>query len=150
MTLIPNTNSVVSYAYTIMIGNRKVGTLQGFDPSANRPLQRVREIMDEAPDIFEIVPGRTDLTISIDRLETYDQAMMDALGYASFEDISEVTDPIDIVETITPPATKNVKPRTLLYQRCWITSWSKTIREGTITVTERVTLWPEKIIRQQL
>ncbi len=150
MTLIPNTNTVVSYAYTIMVGNRKIGTLQGFDPSANRMLDRIREIMNEDDDIVEIAPGRSEFTIAIDRLETYDQAMMDALGYTSFEDISQVTDPIQIVETITGPVSKGSPSRTIVYQNCWIQNWSKTIREGTVTVTERVTLWPERIRRQKL
>jgi PAS domain-containing protein len=133
-----------------MSGNRKIGTLQGFDPSANRQLERIREIMNEDSDIFEIVPGRTEFTISIDRIETYNQAMLDALGYTSFEDISQITDPIQIVETITGPVSKGSPKRTIVYQNCWIQGWSKTIREGTITVTERVTLWPERILRQQL
>lgn len=148
MTLIPTSNTVVSYAYTILAGNKKVGTLQGFDPSANRMLDRVREIMNEADDIVEIVPGRTDFTLNIDRLETYNAAMMDALGYSSFEDISQITDPIQIVETITGPVSKGSPKRTIVYQNCWIQTWSKTIREGTITVTERVALWPERIVRQ--
>jgi hypothetical protein len=148
MTLIPTSNTVVSYAYTVLAGNKKIGTLQGFDPSANRMLDRVREIMNEDADIVEIVPGRTDFTLSIDRLETYNAAMMDALGYASFEDISEITDPIQIVETITGPVSKGSPKRTIVYQNCWVQTWSKTIREGTVTVTERVALWPERIIRQ--
>jgi len=150
MTLIPDTNTAVSYAYTVMVGNRKIGTLQGFDPSANRMLDRIREIMNEDQDIVEIAPGRSEFTIAIDRLETYDQAMMDTLGYASFEDVSKITDPIDIVEILTGPVAKGSPRRTIVYQRCWIQNWSKTIREGTITVTERVTLWPERIIRQKL
>jgi len=148
MTLIPNTNTVVSYAYTVMVGNRKIGTLQGFNPSANRALERIRELMNEVDDIKEITPGRTDFDITIERLETYDEAMLDALGYASFEDLSQITDPMNIVEEIRGPVAKGSPRRTIVYERCWITSWAKQIREGTITVTETVSLWPERIYRQ--
>ena len=150
MTLIPNTNTAVSYAYTIMVGNKKIGTLQGFNPSANRQLDRVREIMNEVDDIVEIVPGRSEFTLTIEKLETYDASMMDALGYASFEDISQITDPIDIVEEIRGPVSKGSPKRTIVYQRVWIQNWAKTIREGTITITETVTAWPERIFRQKL
>lgn len=141
-TRIPNTRTAVSYAYTIKANGVPIGTLQGFNPSANRTLERVREILNEEVDTVEIVPGRTEFTITVDRLETYEKAMMDALGFASFEDISKVTDPILIVEEIRGPQGQT---RRIEYQRCWVQTWSKTIREGTITVTENVTLWPERI-----
>jgi hypothetical protein len=144
-TRIPNVKTVVSYSYTIKANGVPIGTLQGFSPSANRTLERVREIMgnDAAQDTFEIVPGRTEFTISIDRFETYDKVMMKALGYTSLEDISVVTDPILIIETVRNKAGQT---RTIEYQDCWVQSWAKTIREGTITVTETVTLWPTRIV----
>ena len=144
-TRIPNVKTVVSYSYTVKANGKAIGTLQGFNPSANRNLERVREIMgnDAAQDTFEIVPGRTEFTISIDRFETYDKAMMQALGYASLEDVSVVTEPISITEVVRDKAGMS---RIIEYQDCWIQSWAKTIREGTITVTETVTLWPTRIV----
>jgi hypothetical protein len=146
MTRIPNTTVAVSYAYTVKANGKVIGTVQGFNPTANRNLERVREILNEASDLVEIVPGRTEFSITLDRLETYNQSMMEALGFASFEDISQVTDPIQIVEEIRGPASLGNPSRTIVYERCWIQTWGKTIREGTITVTENVTLWPEQII----
>jgi hypothetical protein len=142
MTRIPNTKSVVSYAYTVKANGTKVGTLQGFNPSANRNLERVREIMNEEVDTVEIVPGRTDFTISVDRFETYDAAVMQALGYAEFDTLDKIVDSIDIVEEIQGP---NGLKRTIGYLQCWVNSVNKTVREGTITVSESVTLWPTKI-----
>ena len=144
-TRIPNVKTVVSYAYTISANGVNIGTLQGFNPSANRNLERVREILgnDSSIDTFEIVPGRTEFTISIDRIETYNAAMMKALGFTAFEDISVVTDPIQILETVRDKAGNT---RSIEYKDCWIQSWNKTIREGTITVTESVTLWPTRIV----
>lgn len=139
MTRVPNTKSVVSYAYSIKANGTIIGTLQGFNPSANRNLERVREIKNELIDTVEIVPGRTDYTISIDKLETYDTTLMKALGYSNFTTLHEITDPIDIIEEITGP---NGIRRVISYNKCWIQSVSKTVREGTITVSEQVTLFP--------
>lgn len=142
MTRIPDTKSAVSYAYTIKINGTAVGTLQGFTPTSNRLLDRVREIMNEEADIKEIVPGRSEFTITIDRLETYDTAMMKALGYGTILTIDQIQTPFEIVEQLTGPLGQT---RVLSYQRCWVQNISKTIREGTITVSETVTIWPERI-----
>jgi len=147
MTRIPNTTTTVSYAYTVKAQGSVIGTLQGFNPTANRSLERIREILNEATDIVEIVPGRTEFSITLDRLETYNESMMEALGFASFEDISQVTDPIQILEEVRGPSGAI---RKIVYERCWVQTWGKTIREGTITVTENVTLWPEQIIATRI
>jgi hypothetical protein len=146
MTRIPNTTTVASYAYTVKANGDVIGTLQGFNPTANRTLERIREIMNTLEDIVEIIPGRTEFSITLDRLETYNKSMMEALGFSTFEDISKVTDPIQIVEEVRGPVSSGPSTRIITYERCWIQSWGKTIREGTITVTENVTLWPERII----
>jgi hypothetical protein len=143
-TLIPNTNTVVSYAYTISsTAGGVLGTLQGFNPSGNRQLERIRGI-EFAPlqDTIEIVPGRTDFQMTADRFETYDKSMLEALGFETFEDLTQITDPIDITETLTNPQGNT---RTIHYVGVWVNNWSKTIREGTITVTENVTMWATSI-----
>lgn len=142
MTRIPNTKSVVSYAYTIKANGIKVGNLQGFNPSANRNLERVREIMNDLDDTVEILPGRTDFQLTLDRLETYDDTMLEALGYDSFDFIHELVDPIDIIEEISGPGGRT---RVVQYSQCWLQSTNKTIREGTISVTESVTAWPTNV-----
>jgi len=132
----------VSYAYTVKVNGTAVGTLQGFTPTSNRLLDRVREIQNEEIDIVEIVPGRSEFTITIDRLETYDTAMMKALGYGTLLTIDQIQTPFEIVEQLTGPLGQT---RVLSYQRCWVQNISKTVREGTITVSETVTIWPERI-----
>jgi len=143
MTRIPNTNSVVSYAYTVKINGVAVGTLQGFNPTSNRTLERVRQIMNEEDDIFEIVPGRSEFSISIDRLETYDSAMMKVLGYGNLLTIDQIQTPFEIVEQLVGPLGQT---RAISYQKCWIQNISKTVREGTTTVSETVSIWPERIV----
>ena len=142
MTKIPLTTSVVSYAYTLMAGASVIGTLQGFNPSSNRTLERVRQLMAETQDILEIVPGRTESTISIDRIETYTDTAMEALGFGPEDTLDMIEVPFNIVETIISPTGKK---RTVIYEDCWVNSVAKTVREGTITVSESITLWPTKI-----
>jgi len=142
-TIIPNTQSVVSYAYTIKANGVEIGTLQGFNPTGNRTVERVREILNTLEDTFEIVPGRSEFKITIDRIETYNKNVIKALGYNIFgESIAQVRDPITIVEQVTGP---NGESRLITYDRCWISSWSKTIQEGQITTKENVTLEVERI-----
>lgn len=142
-TIIPNTQSVVSYAYTIKANGVEIGTLQGFNPSANRQVERVREIRNTLEDTFEIVPGRSEFKITIDRVETYNKNVISALGYNIFgESIAQIRDPVTIVEQITGP---NGESRQIVYDRCWLTSWSKSVVEGTITVKENVNIEVERI-----
>ncbi|MFA5396336.1 MAG: hypothetical protein WC346_10050 [Methanogenium sp.] len=142
-TRIPYTKSTVSYGYTVSANGVPIGNVQGFNPTQNRNLERVREIMNEIDDIVEIVPGRTDISITIDRFETYDKNMMEAMGFSTYEDISQITTPILIMEEIRSPITG--AGRKIQYQDCWFSTWGKTVREGTITVTENVTIFPTRI-----
>lgn len=142
-TIIPNTQSVVSYAYTIKANGVEIGTLQGFNPTGSRAVDRVREIRNTLEDTFEIVPGRSEFKITLDRTETYNKNVIAALGYDIFgESIAQIRDPITIVEQILGP---NGESRQIIYDRCWITSWSKSVTEGTITVKENVGLEVERI-----
>jgi hypothetical protein len=150
MTRIPNTNTTVSYAYTIKAAGKPIGTLQGFTPTANRQLDRVREIMNELVDTVEIVPGRSDFSLSIDRFETYDASMMEVLGFDGFTDLSQVVDPFQIVEEIRGPVARGGKRRIIVYEGCWIQSITKTVREGQTTVNESVTVQVTRIIASPL
>ena len=143
MTLIPNTQTVVSYAYTIKANGKRIGTLQDFSPDQSRLLDRVRELANVVDDIVEIVPGRTEFTINITRLELYTANMIDALGYdITGTSIAQIRDPIQIIEEWTGPTGKR---RTVIYDRCWIKDLKKTVHEGTTTVTETATVWPERV-----
>ena len=144
-TQIPHTQTVVSYAYTVSANGTPLGTLQGFNPSANRPLERIRELQNEVDDTIEIVPGRTDFTISIDKFELYSgNAMMALTGNKDGTlDISTIITPFTITEQIKDPVKGTT--RTVHYNNCWPTSLSKTIREGQITVMETVQLWVTSI-----
>ena len=138
-TQIPNRKTVVSYSYTIQVGGKTVGTLQGFSPTMNRPLERIRELRADMgdQDTFELVPGRTEISATIDRLETYDSNLMTTLGVTGVTGITNATNSFDIVEIVADTLGNE---RVIFYQDCWVESWSKQVREGTVTVTENATI----------
>lgn len=132
----PSTQSSVYYSYDVLVNGQRVGTLQRFSPSSDRALQRVREIANSAVDTVEIVPGRTERRIDCERFETYNKSMIQALGYSP-ADIGDITAPITIVEIMHKP---DGGKRRITYQDCWPRTWSKSVQEGTITVTETMSL----------
>ena len=145
MARIPNTDTTVSYSYALSANGKTIGTLQGFTPTNNRNLERVREIngTTTTADIKEVVFGRGEITLRIDRFETYNTSVLEALGL-TIVDLSQITDPITITETMED-GQGNVT--TIQYLDCAIQSCSKTVREGTITVGEAVDLWPTQIVK---
>jgi len=131
--------STVHYQYTIMMNGQKVGTIQRFNPSSERDLVRIHQIMNDEQDTVEIAMGRTATQITVERFETNQSALLDAIGMESYDDISDITVPIEIVEKMIKPG--NEKPRILHYVKCVPKSWSKSISVDQITVTESVTFW---------
>lgn len=143
-TQVPVTSTVVSYAYTISVNGKPIGTIQGFNPTSTRTTERIHEIQNVHKDTVEIVPGRTEIKITIDRMEIYTQHVVEALGLNPFEEgIVQITQPIDIIETLRDYT--GVAKRTTTYANCWISSWAKQITEGTVTVKENVTVECESI-----
>ena len=130
--------SAVFYSYEVKVNGQKVGTLQSFSPSSTRDLERIREIAYSDIDTLEIVPGRTEHQLQIDKIELYTKSLIEALGYEPVS-ISDLSHSLTIVETMhRPDGTK----RKMSYDRCWINSWNKQINANNVTITESVTLWP--------
>ena len=136
MGLAPSTQTAVYYSYDVLVNWQKVGILQKFSASSNRTLERIREIANSSTDTVEIIPGRTERTIDIDRFETYSKNLIMALGYEP-ADIGDLNAPITIVEVMHKP---DGGKRQIIYQDCWPQSWSKSITVGTTTITENVKL----------
>jgi len=136
-------HATVYYQYMIMIDGKAVGTIQRFNPSTERDLERIREIMNNSDDTVEIAVGRSDTQITTERVELNKQAMMNILAPGDdFVDISQLNVPVNIVEVLRyPDGTK----RTIVYQDCEAKSYSKTTSVDTITVTESVTFWVRKV-----
>ena len=147
-TRIPITKTTVSYAYTISVNGVLIGNIQEFNITGTRALDRVREIQNELSDTVEIVPGRTDYTITIGRLETYAQGLIQALGYDASADLSQLTTPVLIQEEIKDPVTGG--GRKIQYIDCWTNMWTKPLTEGTITVRENITMYPTRVIASKI
>ena len=139
-TQIPNTDSVVSYAYTVSINGTTVGTLQSFNPTSARILERIREIRADVgnADTKEIVPGRSTFSATLTRFELYEIPLMKALGVSSLQNLANIVDDFEIVEKLSFPDAG--KKRIVIYSGCWVENWGKTITEGTVTVSENVTI----------
>jgi len=136
------TSSVVYYAYDVKIDGKNVGTLQNFSPTSNRALERIREIAHSAVDTIEITPGRTDSSITIEKLELYNKSLIEALGYDP-SGVADLESSFDIIEVMhRPDGTK----RTIIYDRCWVETYGKTVNLTTISVTENVTVQVTNII----
>jgi hypothetical protein len=149
MSQIPNTKTVVSYSYSIFANGKRIGTLQDFSPDQTRTLERIREIANDniAEDTFEILPGRRDITITATRFELYSTNFLDALGYELANgDLASIRDPLEVREQWRGP---DGKVRSVVYSGCWISRLGKTVREGTSSVTESVTLSVTRVIGGQ-
>jgi len=138
-----NNETVVHYQYLVKINGKPVGTLQRFNPSTERDLERVREINSSIDrDAVEIIPGRSAHQITVDRLELNTNALAQVLGDESIVSIADIQVPIDIVEIMTKP---DGTTRKIHYSKCWPKSYSKTITVDTVSVTESVTFWVTNI-----
>ena len=147
MGLPVDNQTVVYYQYKVLIDGQYVGTLQRFNPSTERDLERIREIGNPDEDTTEIAKGRSATQIVVERLELNKKALMQLLGSDDFVDIAEITESVDIVELITYPGGQK---RQIEYLKCVPKSQTKTISVDTITVTESITFWVTKVKRGRL
>lgn len=153
-TRIPQSISTVSYGYTINSDGKPIGTLQGFNPSMNRTLERVRQLKaSDTEDTFELLPGRTELSITVDKLELYASTLVDELLQTPNTSLLvNDTRTFNIEETIkntgisTPGATGGTLiTKTVTYHDCRIQSYTKRVQEGTVTVTENAVIIPKRV-----
>jgi len=142
--LLPRTQTVSAFSYTVLFGNKQVGQLQTFAPTSTKTLTRVRALAQgNGGETVEIVPSITDHTIAITALELYRQKVIEFMGYSDFASIEDLKDPINIIETITSPSGTSVKVN---WQDCWIQNYSKSgIAAGGNVVTDNVTFWVTRV-----
>lgn len=136
MPLIPNTRSAVFYSYTVKANGKQIGTLQRFNPTSTRQVQRLRGIQNNAGKVIEIVPGTTDDSITMDKVKLHRESMLGAFGY-TVKSIQDINDTIDIEEIEHHP---DGTTTTMTYAGCWISQYSKNTTEGTVLVVESMTV----------
>lgn len=137
MPLLPNTLAAPWYAFTISVNGIAIGMLQGFNPSQDREVERVRQIMYESgPAALEVVPGATNVSVECERIEMYAANFMQALG-RDFVSIDDLVDPFDILEEKHTP---NGGIARVQYVSCLIQRYGRRIVNSGTFVLESVTM----------
>lgn len=146
----------------------KVGFVQSASPSESRNIVKVQELGTEG--VIQSVPSNTNggqLTVS--RLAVYNGNLFSALGLTRaggfvgkqgsdtsnsnsiqdanyrtfgnpFKTLKDQRVPLEIQVKTRMPAGENQAWLTDTYLDCWLSSYSKSIAAGTITVTEQATI----------
>ena len=95
--LLPVTQAVHAFSYSVLFDGQQVGNLQSFTPSANKTLTRVRALAQgNGGETIEIVPSITDHQITITALELYRKKVIEFMGYSNFASIEDLKTSIDI------------------------------------------------------
>lgn len=143
--VIPNTNSRVWYAYTLLVNGRVIGTLKNFNLNATMQLERVREIMQTTgARVLEIVPGHTDITATCEKVLIYQKSLVNCFNYSgdtTINSIEDVIDPFQIVETCKLPQNQGGGYISMVYDNCLINSYGRTLAAETTLVMENATIW---------
>lgn len=149
---IPDSNKVViSTSIDIIVGGLVVGTIESFNVSTSRPVQRIRELRSEKPgQVLEMVPSPADSNINVTGFMVYDagkQHLFQRISGAdgqSYIDLQSQNTPFDIVEKYTHPGTNTEYE--VIYKGCWLDNYSKTQNIGTAAVSETASIQVSAII----
>lgn len=140
MTVLPNVRSAVWWAYTISVNGLAIGSLQNFAPTSTKTIERVREILfDSGNKVVDIVPGLTDITATLERIQLFSSNLFQAIG-RDLVTIEDMNDPFDILETLNRPGSAGGAPVRIIYANCLFSEFGKTITVGTTFVVERATV----------
>lgn len=138
-TSIPETQASVFYAYSISIKGKEIGTLEKFSSKSTRATESIREIMfSRGPEIFEIVWGGTDTTIDLERVELYQNSLLEVVGN-EIHTLEAFTFPVDITEIMQLPAGLGGGQRILQFLGAVCTNWGKSQSTGQARVVETMT-----------
>lgn len=112
MGLAPSTEATVFYAYSIYAGGKEIGHIQNLRTSFSQAITTYRGIDPDPMDLeanTELVPGHTDIILSIDRLETYSQNILEALGYeVGIRALLQNVIPFEIHEELESPRVSSI------------------------------------------
>lgn len=159
----------VFYAYLIKVNDKEVGSIQKLNVRESRDQERIGEIKYNSSglDWKEILWGYTSPTLDLSHVEFYTTSFLQAIGgdknfisLAKFNfsfDIDEIQyghTSLGVSPTATPAAINNAASppgdaailRTIKYQNCVPTSYSKAIDRGTIHVAEDMTVECTRVV----
>ena len=148
---IPNTAHTVFYAYTIIGNGIEIGSFEKFDSNFTRSHERIREILHRrGPQTKEIIWGGTDISITLTKVELYDEPMLEAFGLSIFtiEDFNQVVDIVEVLHIPENPGSPEIPPvpnaergtRSVTYKDCVPTTVTKSIDTTSAKVAENMTL----------
>lgn len=161
---LPHFGHTVFYAYIIQLNGKPVGSVQKLNIRGSRESSRIGEVKYDKNGLAwkEILWGYESVTIDLSHIEFYTTSFLQAIGGATdYISLSTFNFAFDIEEIqyghsasgVSPSAptnilgTNNTVPtedatilRTIRYERCVPTSYSKAIDRGTIHVAEDMTV----------
>lgn len=167
----PNFGHSVFYAYIISLNGKEVGSIQKLNIRESRDQERIGEVKYRAEglDWKEILWGYTSPTLDLSHVEFYNTSFLQAIGGdVNYISISKFNFSFDIYEyqyghstlatqpNAEPPVAggnSNTQPsanatllRTIKYEACVPTSYSKAIDRGTIHVAEDMTVECTRVV----
>jgi len=160
----PQFGHSVFYAYIISINGQEVGSIQKLNIKGARDSSRIGEVKYQAEGLKwkEILWGYESVTLDLSHIEFYHTSFIQAIGAdVGYVSLSKFNFAFEINEFQYGQAGSAVQPgdkpyiignngtqpsdaagllRTITYNRCVPTSYSKTIDRGTIHVVEDMTV----------
>jgi hypothetical protein len=112
-----------------------IGVIQSFKPTDSRKMERARGV-GFGDRVAEIVPGLTDVTITVSRMALYTKNILETFGYTTkwntgttqgtVRTLAHMKNPFDVHETIF--FHNNGTPTTVtMYHDCWMSNWARSI-----------------------
>ena len=128
----PNLHTVF-YAHTLSLNGNTIGSFGKYSTSSSRTNERIREIKNSTgPEVVEIVWGGTEITVELSRVEIYSSNLFQAMGFQIFT-LEDLNQPINIIEMQRAP---NGSVRTITFEDCVASSWSKDLDTSTAHIME--------------
>ncbi len=149
---IPESNKVV-VATSISVLNsdgEEIGFIQELSPSSTRRVERIRDLSaTRAGRVIEQIPSPEDISLTGRGLCLYEKSALKLItgyspeGHDVWFAITHQYIPFDIKVTTIHPATK--KGWYIVFENCWLASYSTTYRVGELFIAETFTIQPSSI-----
>jgi len=135
-TAVPNTAHSVFYAYSIHVNGVEIGSLENISETSTRTVERIREVMfSRGAEVKEIVWGGTDTSVTMNRVELYNNAILESFGVEIFA-LEDFTFPVNITEIMQLPEALGGGKRVLTFKDAVAENWSASKDTGTVRIVE--------------
>lgn len=154
---LPATQHSVWYSHTISVFGVAIGSFERMSVRSSRQgVERIREIYQVGgfgAEVKEIVWGGTDTSVDLSRVELYANSIFDVLGSPLYA-LEQINFPVQITEAQyrqpegtsgTPVVATPTVHRTVVYEDCVASDWSKDIDTGTTRMVESMTFQVRRV-----